>query len=88
MHELTGFPAAIEDRYGNLSAWAGPGRPDPYPKAPAYDRERLLRRLMTAGRSVTDGDRVVALASPRPGVPRTATRMATPRAMPSWRTML
>jgi sugar diacid utilization regulator len=68
LHDLTGLPVALEDRYGNLSAWAGPGRPDPYPKAPAYDREQLLRRLMTAGRSVTDGDRVVALASPRPGV--------------------
>ena len=68
LHDLTGLPVAAEDRYGNLSAWAGPGRPDPYPKAPAYDREQLLRRLMMAGRSVRDGDRVVALASPRPGV--------------------
>jgi sugar diacid utilization regulator len=68
LHDLTGLPVAVEDRYGNLSAWAGPGRPDPYPKAPAYDREQLLRRLMMAGRSVRDGDRVVALASPRPGV--------------------
>jgi GGDEF-like domain/PucR C-terminal helix-turn-helix domain len=68
LHDLTGLPVAVEDRYGNLSAWAGPGKPDPYPKAPAYDRERLLRRLMDEGRSVRDGDRVVALASPRPGV--------------------
>ena len=68
LHDLTGLAVAVEDRYGNLSAWAGAGKPDPYPKAPAYDREQLLRRLMTAGRSVTDGGRVVALASPRPGV--------------------
>jgi GGDEF-like domain len=68
LHDLTGLAVAVEDRYGNLSAWAGPGKPDPYPKPPAYDREQLLRRLMTAGRSVRDGDRVVALASPRPGV--------------------
>jgi hypothetical protein len=68
LHDLTGLAVAVEDRYGNLSAWAGPGQPDPYPKPPAYDREQLLRRLMTAGRSVRDGDRVVALASPRPGV--------------------
>ena len=58
----------MEDRYGNLSAWAGPDRPARYPKPPAYEREQLLRRLMTAGRSVRDGGRVVALASPRPGV--------------------
>jgi sugar diacid utilization regulator len=68
LHDLTGLPVAVEDRYGNLSAWAGPGRPACYRKPQAYDQERLLRRLMTAGRSVRDGDRVVALASPRPGV--------------------
>jgi DNA-binding PucR family transcriptional regulator len=68
LHDLTGLAVAVEDRYGNLSAWAGPGRPEPYPKPSAYERAQLLRRLMTAGRSVRDGDRVVALASPRPGV--------------------
>jgi sugar diacid utilization regulator len=68
LHDLTGLAVAVEDRYGNLSAWAGPGQPVPYPKPPPYEWERLLRRLMTAGRSVRDGDRVVALASPRPGV--------------------
>jgi len=68
LHDLTGLPVAAEDRYGNLSAWAGPGQPRPYPKPSAYDRAQLLRRVMTAGRSVRDGDRVVALASPRPGV--------------------
>ena len=68
LHDLTGLAVAVEDRYGNLSAWAGPGKPDPYPKLSAYERAQLLRRLMTAGRSVRDGDRVVALASPRPGV--------------------
>jgi len=68
LHDLTGLAVAVEDRYGNLSAWAGPGRPARYPKPPAYEREQLLRRLMTAGRSVRDGGRVVALASPRPGV--------------------
>jgi sugar diacid utilization regulator len=68
LHDLTGLAVAVEDRYGNLSAWAGPGQPARYPKRPAYEREQLLRRLMAAGRSVRDGDRVVALASPRPGV--------------------
>jgi sugar diacid utilization regulator len=68
LHDLTGLAVTVEDRYGNLSAWAGPGRPTPYPKPSAYDREQLLRRLMTAGRSVRDAGRVVALASPRPGV--------------------
>ena len=68
LHDLTGLPVAVEDRHGNLSAWAGPDRPNPYPKATAYERDQLLRRLMLAGRSVRDGGRVAALASPRPGV--------------------
>ena len=39
VYELTDRPAAIEDRFGNLLAWAGPDRPDPYPKAdPAQQR--------------------------------------------------
>lgn len=68
LHDLTGLPVTIEDRYGNPRAWAGPGCPDPYPKPSAYHRDRLLRRLMVEGRSVRDGDRVAALASPRPDV--------------------
>ena len=39
VHELTGFAVAVEDRYGNPRAWAGPGRPDPYPKESPDDRE-------------------------------------------------
>jgi sugar diacid utilization regulator len=65
VHELTGFPVAIEDRYGNLRAWAGPGRPDPYPKDPAPTREALLRRLIQQGRPMRDGGRLLALARPR-----------------------
>ena len=48
LHELTGMPVAIEDRYGNLSAWAGPGQPDPYPKESFAKREHLLRQLVPA----------------------------------------
>src|SRR6516164_9463581 len=68
VHGLTGMPVAIEDRYGNLSAWAGPGRPDPYPKESFARREHLLRRLMREGRPVRDGERLTALASPRADV--------------------
>jgi sugar diacid utilization regulator len=66
LHELTGMPVAIEDRYGNLAAWAGPGRPDPYPKESFAKREHLLRRLMRARKPIQDGERLVLLASPRP----------------------
>jgi len=68
LHELTGMPVAIEDRYGNLAAWAGPGRPDPYPKESFAKREHLLRRLMRARKPIQDGERLVLLASPRPEV--------------------
>ena len=68
LHELTGMPVAIEDRYGNLSAWAGPGQPDPYPKESFAKREQLLRRLMRDGKPVRDGERLAVLASPRSDV--------------------
>src|SRR6516162_9592634 len=65
LHELTGMPVVIEDRYGNLSAWAGPGLPHPYPKESFAKREHLLRRLMRDSKPVRDGERLVLLASPR-----------------------
>ena len=68
VHELTGMPVVIEDRYGNLSAWAGPGRPDPYPKESFAKREHLLRRLLRETKPARDGERLVMLASPRTDV--------------------
>jgi sugar diacid utilization regulator len=62
VHDLTGLPVAIEDRHGNLTAWAGPGRPDPYPKPTAAHRERTLRRALDAGGPVRDRGRLIALA--------------------------
>lgn len=68
LHELTGFAVAVEDRYGNLRAWAGPGRPEPYPKSSWRRRDRLLRRLRVESHPVRDGDRLIALATPRSDV--------------------
>ena len=68
LHELTGMPVAIEDRYGNLTAWAGPGQPDPYPKESFAKREHVLRRLMRASSPTRDGERLILLASPRTDV--------------------
>jgi len=68
LHELTGMPVAIEDRYGNLTAWGGPGQPDPYPKESFAKREHLLRRLMRAAVPVRDGERLILLVSPRTDV--------------------
>ncbi len=68
LHELTGMPVAIEDRYGNLAAWAGPGKPEPYPKESFAKREQLLRRLLHDTKPVRDGERLIMLVSPRPDV--------------------
>ena len=65
LHELTGYPVAIEDRYGNLRAWAGPNPPDPYPKDPSARREQMLRRALREGRPIRDGGRLLAFARPR-----------------------
>jgi DNA-binding PucR family transcriptional regulator len=65
VHELTGFPVAVEDRFGNLQAWAGPGRPDPYPKQDGRTRAGLLRRARKEDRPIRQGDRLIALAQPR-----------------------
>ena len=62
VHELTGRAAAIEDRFGNLRAWAGPGCPDPYPKDGPAGREALLRRALAAPGPLRDGGRLVCVA--------------------------
>jgi sugar diacid utilization regulator len=63
VYELTGRPAAIEDRFGNMLAWAGPDRPDPYPKADPARRDRLLDRAVAATSPVRDGERLISVAA-------------------------
>ena len=65
VHQLTGHPVAIEDRVGTLQAWAGPGRPDTYPRDTPARRERAVRRALAAGRPVRERDRLLALALAR-----------------------
>ncbi|VVJ21990.1 Regulator of polyketide synthase expression [Amycolatopsis camponoti] len=65
LHELTALPVAVEDRFGNLRAWGGPGRPDPYPKIGVRRREELLRRAATQPRPIRVKDRLVCLVRPR-----------------------
>ena len=64
LHELTGLPVAIEDRYGNLVAWAGPGRPEPYPKPTPARRQQVLQRARDARSPVRDRDRLITVAQP------------------------
>ncbi|MET8998652.1 helix-turn-helix domain-containing protein [Amycolatopsis sp. NPDC004169] len=65
LHQLTALPVAIEDRFGNLRAWGGPGRPDPYPKVAVHRREELLRRAATRSEPIRVKDRLVSLVRPR-----------------------
>lgn len=62
VNELTGRSVAIEDRFGNLRTWAGPGRPDPYPKDDPARRDALLARAAAAHSPLRDGDRLVSVA--------------------------
>lgn len=64
LHELTGYPVAVEDRYGNLRAWAGPNQPEPYPKDPPARREQMLRNALRERRPIREGGRLVAIVSP------------------------
>ncbi|MGH9022156.1 MAG: CdaR family transcriptional regulator, partial [Acidimicrobiia bacterium] len=66
LHQLTRFPVAIEDRWGNLRAWAGSDAPDPYPKDPPHVRDQLIRRLQREGAPYRERGRLIGLASPRP----------------------
>lgn len=68
LHDLTGWPVAIEDRYGNLRAWGGPGRPDPYPRRSRAACERLVRRARDARQPIREADRLLTTASPRADV--------------------
>jgi sugar diacid utilization regulator len=62
VHELTGRPVVIEDRYGNVVSSAGPEGGEPTVKDSPTDRERLLARLRVAGGPLLDRDRLVVLA--------------------------
>jgi sugar diacid utilization regulator len=68
LHGLTGLPVAVEDRFGNLRAWAGPNRPDPYPKADPRRRREALQQAAGHGGVVRDRTRLFVLVQPRSDV--------------------
>jgi sugar diacid utilization regulator len=65
LHRLTSLSVAVEDRFGNLHAWSGPGRPDPYPKQSARGRSELLRLASAVPHPIRVRDRVISLVKPR-----------------------
>jgi sugar diacid utilization regulator len=65
LNDLTGHSVAIEDRFGNLRCWAGPGLPHPYPKQGADQRELVLHELAAQNGRARIGRRVLTLIQPR-----------------------
>ncbi|MFF7970155.1 helix-turn-helix domain-containing protein [Streptomyces sp. NPDC007905] len=65
LYALTGLPALVEDRFGNLRSWAGPGRPTPYPVPVTACREEMLREVALETGPVRVKGRLIALARPR-----------------------
>jgi sugar diacid utilization regulator len=62
LYALTERPAAIEDRFGNLLAWAGPDQPEPYPRPGPEQRDRLLARAMTVAGPVWEEECLYSVA--------------------------
>ena len=63
VYQLTGRAVAIEDRFGNLRAWAGPSPPAPYPKATADQRDRFLDRLRSVEGPLRSGEHLFSMAA-------------------------
>ncbi|AYC37010.1 PucR family transcriptional regulator [Streptomyces griseorubiginosus] len=64
LHGLTGLPALVEDRFGRLTSWTGPGCPVPYPEPDPVRREDMLHAVARQTGPVRIGDRVVTLIRP------------------------
>ncbi|MCV7435132.1 PucR family transcriptional regulator [Mycolicibacterium bacteremicum] len=65
LHELTALPIALEDRFGNLRCWSGPGRPRTYPPPDPQRHQRQLAVLAGQHGPVRLRDRLAELVSPR-----------------------
>ncbi|MEV0494099.1 PucR family transcriptional regulator [Streptomyces atratus] len=59
LHDHTGFPVLTEDPFGNLRAWAGPGRAGPRPGSANRPRDELLRHVRRRQGAFRDRDRLV-----------------------------
>ncbi|MER5449891.1 helix-turn-helix domain-containing protein [Streptomyces sp. NPDC002764] len=64
LHRLTGLPALVEDRFGRLRSWTGPGRPDPYPEPDPVRRDEMLHAVARQAGPVRIKDRLITLVRP------------------------
>ncbi|QPP10812.1 transcriptional regulator [Streptomyces bathyalis] len=62
---FTGLPVAIEDPFGNLRVWSGPGRPDPYPEPGLVRHEQEVHSGMRRAGPVRAGSRLTCIAQHR-----------------------
>ncbi|OBI88710.1 PucR family transcriptional regulator [Mycobacterium asiaticum] len=65
LHELTKLPIALEDPFGNLRCWSGPGRPAAYLKPDRRLRQRQIAVLAASHAPMRMKDRIAVLLSPR-----------------------
>jgi sugar diacid utilization regulator len=59
LHAMTGYPVAVEDQFGNPLAWAGPDRPQPYPRQSPRRRVELLAEAGRRSVPLRDHDRLI-----------------------------
>ncbi|MEU1534170.1 PucR family transcriptional regulator [Streptomyces fagopyri] len=64
LHRLTGLPALVEDRFGRLRSWTGPGRPDPYPEPDPVRQDEMLRAVARQTGPVRIMGRLITLVRP------------------------
>ncbi|MGV9628541.1 PucR family transcriptional regulator [Streptomyces sp. NPDC003487] len=64
LHGLTGLPALVEDRFGRLRSWTGPGRPVPYPEPDPVRQEDMLHAVAKEAGPVRIRDRLLTLVRP------------------------
>nr|WP_104630614.1 helix-turn-helix domain-containing protein [Streptomyces sp. MH60] len=64
LHGLTGLPALVEDRFGRLRSWSGPGRPDPYPEPDPVRQDEMLQAVARQAGPVRVKDRLITLVRP------------------------
>ncbi|MEA5154098.1 MEDS domain-containing protein [Raineyella sp.] len=68
LSDLTGLAAAVEDRHGNLVAWAGGEQPPSDALTSAAERADLFGRAPTKARPIRVDGRLLAVARPRADV--------------------
>jgi sugar diacid utilization regulator len=68
LHAMTGYPVAVEDQFGNPLAWAGPDRPQPYPRQSPHHRVELLAEAGRRSVPLRDHDRLITPVQSRDGV--------------------